>query len=185
MKTRLITAAVLAGGLALSVSGASAADATLDGAKTTSLEVTAAAAAQSHDANLVSLDDVDVVNCKPGAECSVLTFLYKPAKGVKGDLMMGATWSNPASDMDLYFAEVLKDGSREEIGHCASAGGPSEKLFVPADALKVGKTYAVVTYFFRSAAETVTSKVEINVPDSTKTTVPADADEFTALNCTL
>lgn len=184
MKTRLVTATVLAGALAVSVGGASAADPTLDGVKTKVLEVTASAATQSHDSNQAAVTAPDVVNCKAGTECSVITFKYVPAKGIKGDLMTKATWSNPASDVDLYFAEVNKDGTRTEIANCASAGGPSESLFVPADALKVGKTYAVVSYFFRSVAETVKSKVEINVPDSTKTTVPAAADTFASLNCT-
>ncbi len=184
MKTRLVTAAVLAGALAASVSGASAATPTLDGTKTKVLEVTGMGGVQDHDENLVALDSPDVVNCTP-AECSVITFVYKPGKGVQGDLMMSAAWTNPASDMDLYFAEVNKDGSRTEIGHCASAGGPSEKFFVGAADLKSGKTYAVVTSYFRSLNETVNTKVEIAVPNSTKTTVPAAADEFAAVNCTL
>ncbi len=184
MKVRLITAATIAGALLLSMSGAQAAPPTLDGKKIKVLELTAVGAPQANDADQASLDDVDRTNCV-APRCSRLEFVYKPAKGIVGDLMLTTTWTNPTSDIDLYFGEVLKDGSSVELGHCASAGNPSEKLFVEAKTLKKGKKYVLVADFFRTANETVKSKVEIAVPDSTKTTIPADVDEFTSLNCTL
>ncbi len=187
MKVRLATAATLVGALALSISGAeAAATPTLDGKKVKVLTLTATAAVQDHDSDQVTtlVNDSDPTQCVAPA-CSRLTFTYKPAKGVKGDLMLTSTWTNPAADIDLYFAEVLKDGSSAEIANCASAGGPSEKIFVEASALKPGKKYALIAFFFRTANETVNTKVEIAVPNSIKTSVPAAADELADANCTL
>ena len=184
MKIRLLTAAALVGTLALSLSGAEAATPVLDGKKVKVLTLTAAGGAQTHDQELASIETVDKTNCAM-PRCARIPFTYKPAKGVKGDLMLTVTWTNPASDIDLYFAEVGKGGSSSQISDCASFGGPSEKIFVPAAELKAGKTYVLVADFFRSANETIKAKVEIAVPNAKKTTVPAAADEIADLNCTL
>ncbi len=176
MKIRLITAAVVAAGLAVSVSGAQAATPTLDGKKVKSLSLTASGGAQSNDKDQVALESSDRLACA-APRCAKLTFTYAPAKGLSNaDLMFTATWANPASDIDLYVGELDKRGNATDIGHCGGTGTTSEKVFIPKSALKAGKTYVVVVDFFRSVNETATGKVEIGVPNSIKSTVPAAVD---------
>ena len=178
---------VLVGVLALASAHADAATKTLDGKKTKKLSITASGGAQDHDSDLVTglVSGGDRTECEM-PRCARLEFTYLPAKGVKnGDLMFTATWSNPASDIDLYVGEVAKDGSSSELTHCAGAGTASEKVFIPKADLKPGKKYVLVLDFFRSLNETVTGTVEIGVPNSIKTTVPAAADgKVQNINCT-
>ena len=97
--------------------------------------------------------------------------------------MFTATWSNPASDIDLYAVEVTKDGSANTLGQCALTGTTSEKVYLgPAD-LRPGKHYALVMQFFRSLNETATGTVEMGIPSTIKHTAdlpglgdPANAD---------
>lgn len=176
MKIRLVTAAALAGGLALSVSGAQAATPTIDGKKVTSLTLTANGGVQSNDAEQASLATTDRLACA-APRCAKLTFTYAPAKGLKnGDLRFTATWTNPASDIDLYVGELDKKGNASDIGHCGGTGGTSEKVFLPKSSLKAGHRYVMVLDFYRSLNETATGKVEIGVPNTIKSTVPASLD---------
>jgi hypothetical protein len=186
MRTRLLLAPVLIGALAAMTVSADAATKTMDGKKVKKLSITAAGGAQSNDGwavyDAVAIADQDLadqlpeqlrrndVDCKPPV-CARLPFVYKPAKGVKGGLMFTATWSNPASDIDLYVVEVAKDGSATDVGHCAQFGTTSEKVYLPPSEIRSGRTYALVMIFFRSFNETATGTVEINVPSSIKNTV--------------
>jgi hypothetical protein len=202
--TRYLVATATVAVLAITTLGADAAYKTLDGKRVKTLTLTAVAPAQTHDTNLVAgngdvefllktakqkppITETDPVNCKPPA-CSRLTFVYLPALGVRNkDLMLSTTWTNPAADIDLYFVE-LRNGRSSEVEHCATSGPPSEKIFVPARRLTAGRTYALVAYFFRTANETVTTKVQMGVPSSIKKTVPASVDDGMVganLNCAL
>jgi hypothetical protein len=185
VKVRLITATVLASGLALSMSGAQAATPTLDGKKVKVLSFTPNGGAQDNDKDQASLTTPDRLACEM-PRCAKLTFVYKPAKGVKGDLMFTATWTNPASDIDVYVGEVAKDGSASDVGHCGGAATTTEKVFIPASDLKSGKKYVMVVDFYRSVNETVNAKVEIAVPNTIKSTVPSNVDStLYPVNCTL
>lgn len=199
MRTRLVIASLLAGSLALMTAGADAATKTMDGRKIKKLTITASGGVQDNDPWLVTdaIAQVDPgaasglpaqlqrpgLGCKMPA-CARIDFVYKPAKGIKGGLMMTAAWTNPASDIDLYAAEKQKDGTWTEVAHCASTGTASEKVYLaPAD-LRPGRTYALVAQFFRSLNETVTGTVEINVPSTIKSTasLPGVGDAL-GVNC--
>lgn len=191
MKVRLATATVLMGLLAVSTAGAQAATPVLDGKKVKVLTLTASGGTQDHDTDMVTDLAKDPTGPSPdrtqcaAPRCGKLRFTYKPAKGVKGDLMFTLNWTNQASDMDLYVAEVAKDGSLSDIGHCGGVGGTSEKVFLPASSLKSGKSYVLVADFFRSVNDTVTGKVQIGAPSTVKTTVPAQVDGLVyPFNCT-
>ena len=176
MKVRLLTAAALAGALAVSTAGAQAAPRTLDGRSVKTLTMTASGGLQDNDKDQAQLlSSPDRADCAP-PRCSRLPFLYKPAKGVKGDLMFTVTWTNRASDIDLYVGEVARDGSTTTVDSCGGVGSTTEKVFLPAKALKPGKTYVLVVDWFRSLNETATAKVQIGVPSTIKTTVPAKYD---------
>jgi hypothetical protein len=175
MKVRLVSAAVLAGALALSTVGAEAAPPkTLDGKKVKVLTLNASGGLQSNDKDNASLTSVDRADCA-APRCARLPFVYKPAKGVKGDLMATVTWTNPASDIDLYIGEVLKDGSTVTVDSCGGFGNTSEKVFVPAGVLRSGRTYVLVVDWYRSLNETAKAKVELG-GSTVKTTVPKQYD---------
>ena len=186
MKTRLVSAAALVGALAVSLSGAqAAATPVLDGKKVTTLSVEATPAAQSNDKDLASIDGPERVACS-APRCVRLPFVYKPAKGVKGNLAFSATWSVPAEDYDLYVAEIAKDGSATEIAHCGATVGTSEKIQLGTDAFKPGKTYALIIDFYRaSGSQKVTGKVSFPGSADLKTPVPAAVDELQPTNCGL
>ena len=183
MKLRLVTALALSGALLLSVSGAQAATPTMDGKKVKALTKVVNAGLAENDAD--TLTDVDVKIQCPAAKCAKLAFVYKPAKGVKGGLMFTATWTNALSDFDLYAVELDKRGSATAVGSCGSFARATEKVYVGPSLLRSGRTYAIVIYFARSVNDTVTGKVEINVPDSTPKTVPAVIDSKQKTNCSL
>jgi hypothetical protein len=199
MRTRLIVASVLAGSLAVMATGADAATKTMDGKKVKKLTITADGGAQSNDGwtayDAVAIADQETadmlpeqvrrqgMDCKPPT-CARLPFIYKPAKGVKGGLMFTASWTNPLSDVDLYVGEVAKDGSTSDIGHCAQFGTTTEKVYLSPQDLRPGRKYVMVIQFFRSLNETVNGTVEINVPNSMKSTasLPNVGDPLN-LNC--
>jgi hypothetical protein len=185
VKIRIAAATAVIGALFLSMSGAQAATPVMDGKKVKVLNVKANGGLQDHDSNQVTglVTGPEAVDCAPPL-CTRLTFVYKPAKGAKGGLLFSMTWGNPLSDFDLYVAEVSK-GANTEIAHCATIGPPSEKVFLPAASLKSGKTYAMVIYHFRSINDVATGKVEMGVPSTIKTTIPAKADDLINTNCAL
>ena len=185
MRTRLVLTAAAVGAVALVAPSALAAPTpVMDGKKVKELVLKANGGVQDHDDDTASLETADRVNCA-APRCAVLTFVYKPAKGVKDGLMFSATWTNPLSDIDLYVGEVGKRGDRSEVAHCGGAGNTSEKLFVAASDLKPGKTYALVADMYRSLNEEVTAKVAFGA-NTVKTTVPAAVDSAVyPVNCTL
>jgi hypothetical protein len=192
MRSRLVLAPLLAAGLVLTMSSADAATKTLDGKKIKTLTLTASGGLQDHDDSLATdlphvLDDSspDSADCK-APRCAKLPFVYKPAKGVKGDVMFAITWSNPLSDYDLYVAEVDRDGTTTSVGkfHCGGTGGTSEKVFVPKGTFKIGKTYAMVVDFYRSVNDSVRGTVTMG-PSTAKHPVPDDAEGLLfPINCT-
>lgn len=180
MKARLVLVPVLAGALAVMTTGAGAATPkTLDGKKVKKLTLVASGGTQDHDETNVTeaLDAPDRADCAP-PRCAKLPFVWKPAKGVKGDVMFTITWSNPATDYDLYVAEVARDGSTSTLDgqSCGGTGGTSEKVFVTKDKFKPGKTYAMVVDFYRSVNDTVNGTVEMGVPSTIKHPVPDQYD---------
>lgn len=171
MKLRLILAAALAAALAFTASGAQAAPPVLDGKKIKVLKLTAAGGLQTNDKDAVALSLPDKYDCPP-ERCKRLPFVYKPAKGVKGGVLLTATWANYASDIDLYLFEVQKNKTGVDVGHCGGVGTTTEKVYVDSRTMRSGKTYVLLVDFFRSVNETVNAKVEINVPNTIKETVP-------------
>lgn len=191
MISRLVLAATVAAGLALSTTGAQAATPVLDGKKTKVLTLKAVAGLQTHDADLPSadLEFPDRLNCGK-ATCATLDFIYKPAKGVKPvGLAFEASWSTPVgTDVDLYVGAVDKYGEATEVdgGHCGAAYGTHERIYLDKTNFKPGKKYRVVAYFYRTVNETVTTKVTFNGANAIPTTVPAEADELVyPINCGL
>lgn len=186
MKTRLITATVLAGALAASVSGAQAASPVLDGKKTKVITLKAVGAAQDHDPDFVtgSLGGPERVECTM-PRCARLDFTYKPAKGVTGDVMFEAKWTSPSSDIDLYVAALDKKGNPTQLATCGTFGGTSEKVFLDASNFKAGNKYAVIVDFYRTANENVTATATMPSSTSIPKTVPAPVDDTQAVNCGL
>lgn len=187
MKVRLVTAATIAGALALSVSGAQAAAPTLDGKKIKVLTMKAVGAAQDHDSAFVTGSaglDPERVDCAM-PRCARLDFIYKPAKGVKGDVAFELKWTVPASDIDLYVAEIAKDGSATELAACGASVGTSEKVFLASSNFKAGKKYALIADFYRTANEAVTGTVTMPGTNTVKTSAPAAVDDKQKVNCGL
>jgi hypothetical protein len=179
MRNRLVLVPVLVAGLALGLTNAQAATKTLDGKKVKTLTLTAAGGTQDHDETNVTevLDAPDRADCE-SPRCAKLTFIWKPAKGVKGDVLFSITWSNPLSDYDLYVAEVAKDGTTTTLADqsCGGTGGTSEKVFVTKDKFKAGRTYAMVVDFYRSVNDTVKGTVQMGVKSTLKHPVPDQYD---------
>lgn len=201
MRTRLVLVPAVLAGLVLSLSGAEAATKTMDGKKVRSLTITANGGGQANDAwlayDVVGTADEDLANdlpeqvrrvqpedCTKPPLCANLDFVYKPAKGIKGGLMFTTTWTNPGSDIDIAVVQYEKDGSRTKVASCGGFGSPSEKIYLAPSDLKPGRKYALVIQFFRSLNETVTGKVEINVPSAVKSTVNLPGLGDPGVNCT-
>jgi hypothetical protein len=87
--------------------------------------------------------------------------------------------------MDLYLAVLDKRGNPTQVGSCGGSASTAEKVYLAPSELKSGSTYVMVVDYYRSLNETMTAKVEINVPSTIKTTVPAKADDVALLNCSL
>ena len=185
MKFRLATITMLIGALLLSMSGAQAGPPVMDGKKVKILKLHADGGTQDHDSDLVTglLSTADYSLCTP-PQCAKLTFVYKPAKGAKGGLMLTATWGKPISDYDLYIYELDKRGNGTRIGTCGGGIGTSEKVYLGPSDLHSGRTYVMIVNFFRSIADAVDAKIEMGVPSTIVTTVPAAVDKLEAINCT-
>ncbi|MDP9100832.1 MAG: hypothetical protein M3N21_01600 [Actinomycetota bacterium] len=188
VRTALLAATVAAAaGIALTAPPSSAAGVpVLDGKKTKVLSFSGSGGLQDNDSDFVTgtVKANDRTQCE-APRCAAMVFIYKPAKGVKGDTAYTLTWTNPGSDFDLYVAEIAKDGSRSKIAGCGAGAGNHEKVFIPAGTLKSGKKYAVVVDFYRSLNETMTAKVEMPGTDTVATTVPAAVNNLQTVNCAL
>ena len=192
MQARLVLAAAICGTLALTMSGVHAATPVLDGKKVKTLTLKAASGVQDHDSDLVTETakdplgegpGVDRAKCKP-PRCAALTFVYKPAKGVRSDIGFALSWSVPTDDMDLYVAEVTR-GVRSTVANCGAGVGTSEKIVLPYGTLRPGRTYALVADFYRAANATVTATVTLPNKVKPATTPATSTDEFFPVNCGL
>ncbi|MFN2523971.1 MAG: hypothetical protein ABR614_11750, partial [Mycobacteriales bacterium] len=174
MRTRLALTAAVAGAVALVAPSALAASGppVLDGKKVKELKLDAAAGPQTHDESLATgfATGEDRMQCGP-ERCAVLPFVYKPAKGVKGDVLFSINWNTPGSDFDLYVVQIDKNG-RTKVGSCGGSAGLSEKVFLSADNFKPGKTYGLLADFYRTPGEKVTGSVTMPASNTIKTTVP-------------
>lgn len=193
MNVRLVLVPAVVGGLLVGTLGASAAPRTLDGKRVKTLTATYTPAPQDNDADLVAgqfagtpvpVAPGERVACK-APRCARLEFVYLPAKGVKGGLAFQTTWSTPGTDVDLYVAEIAKDGTASEIAHCGATAGTSEKIFLAGSNFRPGRKYAVITDFYRVLSDKVTTQVSFPGKDMLKTTVPSQADAFLGANCGL
>jgi hypothetical protein len=98
------------------------------------------------------------VSCAP-PRCYKKSFVFKPAKGVKGDIVVKAKWTTPGSDYDLY----LYPEKAAETGYLAACGGSAstgEVMVVPSSALKYGKTYVLVVNFQQAVNDKVTGSLK-------------------------
>lgn len=181
MKARLAFATALAGGLLVSMSGAHAAPPVMDGKKVKVLSKTGVGPATTAQPT-----DFDEILCDDPTKCLTLPFIYKPAKGVKGDLKFTATWTNPAADFDLYVVEVdPKKKTETRVGVCGGFPLAKEVVFLPAKELRAGRIYRMVVGYYLPLGDTVNAKVEIAVPNTIGSTVPAEVEGQHHVNCTL
>src|SRR3954452_19644124 len=187
MRSRLVLAVAALSALAVTAPAALAAPAVpvMDGKKIKKLTLNATTTAQSNDAILVTeiADGSDRMSCD-ASKCAELPFVYKPAKGVKGDVMFTINWGTPGSDFDLYAVSIDKHGDRTQLGTCRGSVGQTEKVFLSSDNFKPGNKYALLAYFFRTPGEKLTGTVEMPGTNTIKSTVPADADDVALVNCT-
>ena len=183
MKVRLALATALAGALLVSMSGAQAAPPVMDGKKVKVLTKKVVTGTTQNMTDFVFGFDPEL--CDDPKHCVTIPFVYAPAKGIKGGLMFTATWTQQVSDFDLYVVQVDKKGNGVDVGHCGGSTFTSEKVYLAPAELKKNTKYVMVINQFRSVADTVTGKVEINVPSTVKTTVPAAVDDVAVVNCTL
>lgn len=98
------------------------------------------------------------IYCAP-PRCYKKTFVFQPAKGVKGDMVVKAKWTNPVSDYDVYLYTSKSSKESDYVGACGGSASTGEVLVVPMSALKAGKTYVLVVNFQQSYADTVTGSL--------------------------
>jgi uncharacterized protein YjiK len=176
----LLALATAALAVATAVPTHAAGIATLDGKKVRKIVRTASGGLQANDADTASIDDVNRADCAM-PRCYRLDFVYQPAPGVKGNVLFKITWTNPASDYDLY---VTTD-KRGQLAHCGGPGGLGEQLVLSGKSLKPGKRYSLVADFFRSVNDKVTATVEFPTATAAGTAVPAAADTIFPANCVI
>ena len=175
----LVSAAV--GGLVLSqVAAEASGPPQLDGKARKTLTATFSPKAQDNDKDVAST--ADKTECSD-ARCGRLPFVFKPARGVRGNLSLKISWTLPGEDFDLYLAEIAKDGSYSELANCGTFGGTSERIVVAGSDLKPGHKYALVADFFRATgADKVTGTVSFPSTDTIKKVVPASAEKGAGIN---
>jgi hypothetical protein len=167
--------------VAAAVPSHAAGPAVLDGKKVRKITRTASGGLQDNDTDNASIDPPSaLVDCAM-PRCYRLDFVYRPAKGVKGNLALRIAWANPVSDLDLY----LVNDKNGDMADCGSVGGTSETVVIPGTKLRPGKRYTLVADFYRSVNDTVTATVEFPTSRTLPTTVPADVDDFFPTNCVL
>jgi hypothetical protein len=184
VKFRILAAVTVSAALALSLSGAEAATPVMDGKKVKVITIKGTGGQQLNDKDYASIGGPERVDCQP-PRCSKTKFVYKPAKGVRGGLLLTATWSKPVNDFDLYLGVLDKRGNVLEVANCGGALSTNEKVYAAPGELKSGSTYVMIVDHYRSLNEAYTAKIEITVPNPIKTTGPAKVDELAFVNCTL
>ncbi|HEU0130884.1 MAG TPA: hypothetical protein VFQ85_07840 [Mycobacteriales bacterium] len=120
--------------------------------------------------------------CTP-PRCYKKSFVFKPAKGVKGDLVVKAKWGNPGSDYDLY---LYPSGAAENgyIANCGGSASTGEVMVVPGTKLKYGKTYTLVVNFQQSYNDSLTGSLAFPAKFSTKAAQFYSIDDATATGLT-
>lgn len=152
----------------------------LDGKKVHKITGQASGGLQDNDKDNASLDTPNRADCAM-PRCYRLDFVFRPAKGVTGNVLFKIKWTNPVSDFDLY----VSDDKKTDRAHCGGVAGTGEQLVIPARSFKAGKKYTLVVDFFRSVNETVDALVEFPTTVTAGTTVPAEADELLPTNCVI
>lgn len=185
MRKRLILSAAVLSAAAVALPSATAATTpVLDGKKVKKLSLSATSTAQDNDKDLVALSGPERVDCQQ-PRCVKLPFVYQPAKGVKGGLAFEISWTVPVSDMDLYVAQLGKDGN-SRIAACGASAGTSERIYLDGRELRPGKTYALIVDFYRTPGEAVTGSVTFPGRNQVKTTAPSALESAgIPINCGL
>lgn len=187
MRTRLLVSAAGLTALAVAAPAAMAsAPPVLDGRKVKTLTLKTTSTAQDHDSDFVTsqVGNDSRVDCA-APRCAKLPFVYRPAKGVKGGLAFTLSWTIPVSDMDLYVAELGRDGN-SQVASCGASAGTSEKIYLSPGVLRPGKTYALIADFYRTPGEAVTGTVSFPGTDTVAKDFPAAVDgQLVPVNCGL
>ncbi|MDQ1710601.1 MAG: hypothetical protein QOE45_51 [Frankiaceae bacterium] len=120
------------------------------------------------------------VACAP-PRCYKKSFLFKPAAGVKGDLVVKAKWGTPASDYDLYLypQKAAEDGF---IGYCGGSASSGEVMVVPFNKMKTGKIYTLVINFQQSYQDKLSATLTFPSKWTTKYQQFYDVDNKLVLN---
>ena len=178
LSLRPVVGVALLASLAVAHSGAQAATPpTLDGKKVKTLTATFSPKQQDNDADIASITSSDRTECA-ATRCGRLPFVFKPAKGVKGNVAFTINWSVPGQDFDLYVAEIAKDGSYSQLESCGTFAGTSEKIQLPGSDFKPGKKYALVADYYRATGtDKLTATVAFPGDAHIATTVPAAAED--------
>jgi len=130
--------------------------------------------------------------CKP-PRCYKQTFVFSPARGVKGDVVVKAKWATPASDYDLYLFPAKPSSETDYVGHCGGSASNGEVMVVPQSALRAGKSYVLVVNFQQSYNDTVTGSLAFPATFATKAapahtideTHPGFDESFTSVGCAI
>ncbi|MCA1822838.1 MAG: hypothetical protein ABR520_06780 [Mycobacteriales bacterium] len=158
MRTR-VAAAVAATLALLPIAQSHAGGPVLDGKKRTKIEWTGTMTPQQ---NVTTVMGYDPTTCTP-ADCAVKGFVFKPAKGVTGNILFAIKWTIPNEDVDLFIIDA-KGGI---VAQCAGFGGTGEALILPQDTLVAGKSYQAVAHYFLTAQDTVKGIVEFPTAETT------------------
>ncbi|MDQ1688348.1 MAG: hypothetical protein QOK42_1323 [Frankiaceae bacterium] len=138
---------------------------TLDGKKVK--KVISITQTRQNAATVGDPDEAKVIGCRQGIDCNRLDFIYKPAKGVKGNITVFAQWYFVGTtDVDIYLV-----GAGKVLGKCGGEMGNERHFDVAASALKPGKAYTAIAWYSHSTGEGLT--LEVDMP--TKTVKPYEA----------
>lgn len=116
--------------------------------------------------------------CKP-PRCYKKSFVFKPAKGVHGDLVVKAKWTNPGSDYDLYLYPAGAD-ENGYIGNCGGSASTGEVMVVPGSKLKTGRTYTLVVNFQQAYNDSVNGSLTFPATFNSKASQFYTIDDATA-----
>lgn len=98
-----------------------------------------------------------VVGCKIKTQCSRLDFVYKPARGVAGDLTVLTKWFYPAAtDVDLYLVSAGK-----VMASCIGQVSNERVIQMSHTKMKYGAKYTAVAFYSHSVGETLTLEVDM------------------------
>ena len=151
MRTRLFAVAAAALAL-LPFASSDAGGPVLDGQKRKTITWTGTMTPQQ---SVQTVSGYDPTTCTP-TDCAVKGFVFKPAKGVTGNLLFAIKWTVPVEDVDLF----VIDSKGAVVAQCAGFGGNGEALVVPMEDLKSGKSYTAVAHYFISAQDTLNGIIE-------------------------